>query len=52
MPERLQWLRSGNTRADDAVRRVLRRWVPEYAPYNSPQAFPRCGENGTRSMLR
>ncbi|NMG16171.1 polysaccharide biosynthesis protein [Aromatoleum bremense] len=39
MAEMLQWVRSGNTRTDDEVRRVLRRWVPEYAPYNPPKPF-------------
>lgn len=38
MAELLQWLGSGQTRprADDEVRRDLRRWVQEYVPYNPP----------------
>lgn len=39
MGELLQWVRSGNTRTDDEVRRDLRRWVPEYSPYNPPRPF-------------
>ena len=39
MPEMLRWVRSGATRSDDEVRRVLRRWVPEYVPYNPPKPF-------------
>ncbi|MFN3985329.1 MAG: polysaccharide biosynthesis protein [Rhodocyclaceae bacterium] len=37
MAELLQWLGQGVTRSDDEVRRDLRRWVPEYAPYNPPK---------------
>lgn len=33
----LQWIRSGGPRGDAEVRRDLRRWVPEYAPYNPPK---------------
>ena len=37
MDEFLLWLNHGVTRSDDEVRRDLRRWVPEYAPYNPPK---------------
>lgn len=37
MAELLQWLNQGVTRSDDEVRRDLRRWVPEYSPYNPPK---------------
>lgn len=33
----LQWLDDGDSRTDDEVRRDLRRWVPEYSPYNPPK---------------
>jgi len=35
----LQWLGQGQSqnRSDDEVRRDLRRWVPEYVPYNPPK---------------
>ena len=39
LAELLQWVRSGNIRSDDQVRRDLRRWVPEYSPYNPPRPF-------------
>ena len=31
------WLAQVDVRADDEVRRDLRRWVPEYVPYNPPK---------------
>ncbi|MFA7606856.1 MAG: nucleoside-diphosphate sugar epimerase/dehydratase [Rhodocyclaceae bacterium] len=37
MADFLQWLEQGTVRGDDEVRRDLRRWVPEYAPYNPPK---------------
>ncbi len=37
MAEFLQWLSEGKVRSDDEVRRDLRRWVPEYAPFNPPK---------------
>ena len=33
----LHWIQSGRTLSDDQVRRDLRRWVPEYQPYNPPR---------------
>lgn len=37
MAELVQWLAHGETRSDAEVRRDLRRWVPEYVPYNPPK---------------
>ena len=37
MSELIQWLGQGTSRGDDEVRRDMRRWVPEYAPYNPPK---------------
>ncbi len=37
MAELVQWLSYGETRSDAEVRRDLRRWVPEYVPYNPPK---------------
>ncbi|MGE4341351.1 MAG: polysaccharide biosynthesis protein, partial [Pigmentiphaga sp.] len=35
----IRWVNSANIRSDDEVRRDLRRWVPEYVPYNPPRPF-------------
>ena len=35
--ELMQWILHGDTRSDSEVRRDLRRWVPEYLPYNPPK---------------
>lgn len=35
--ELVAWLRVRQTRLDDEVRRDMRRWVPEYQPYNPPK---------------
>ena len=37
LDDMLSWLRVRDTRRDDEVRRDLRRWVPEYQPYNPPK---------------
>jgi FlaA1/EpsC-like NDP-sugar epimerase len=37
MADLLDWLGTGITHGDDEVRRDLRRWVPEYSPYNPPK---------------
>jgi FlaA1/EpsC-like NDP-sugar epimerase len=37
MAELLHWMNQGEVRRDDEVRRDLRRWVPEYVPYNPPR---------------
>ncbi|AUN96471.1 polysaccharide biosynthesis protein [Pseudazoarcus pumilus] len=37
MTELRDWLAHRGTRGDDEVRRDLRRWVREYAPYNPPK---------------
>lgn len=33
----IEWLHSRGIRRDDEVRRDMRRWVPEYQPYNPPK---------------
>lgn len=33
----IEWLSSRGIRRDDEVRRDMRRWVPEYQPYNPPK---------------
>lgn len=35
--ELFSWLKYRGTRKDDEVRRDMRRWVPEYLPYNPPK---------------
>lgn len=37
LAELLDWLRNTQAASDQEVRRDLRRWVPEYQPYNPPQ---------------
>lgn len=35
----IRWINSAKIRTDDEVRRDLRRWVPEYVPYNPPRPY-------------
>lgn len=35
----IRWINSARVRSDSEVRRDLRRWVPEYVPYNPPRPY-------------
>jgi len=35
----IRWINAARVLSDDEVRRDLRRWVPEYVPYNPPRPY-------------